>query len=104
MTTLPADEAMKKAARAMSSMNSIWPGTQTHVDRVNTERLIAAIRALNDVGYEVLPREPTREMWAASGNAVVNGKLGRVHHDKVSQAVWDAMLAAAPKLDTMEMG
>jgi hypothetical protein len=34
-------------------------------------------------------KEPTREMWAAAGNAVI-GKT-TVHHDAVIGAVWGAM-------------
>lgn len=60
--------------------------------------LIAAIRALDAAGYVLLPKEPTREMWAASGTEICNASLGRVHHDKITETVWTAMLAAAPKL------
>jgi hypothetical protein len=49
--------------------------------------------------YVMVPREPTREMWAASGDALV--KLvgaGILHHDKLSEAAWTAMLAASPPI------
>lgn len=48
-------------------------------------------------GWVLVPREPTREMWAASGDAV--NKFGhrlKRHHDMYSTAVWSAMLNAAP--------
>lgn len=42
----------------------------------------------------VVPVEPTREMWAAGGNAVIGYK--QRHHDKVVADIWSAMLSAAP--------
>jgi hypothetical protein len=42
----------------------------------------------------VLPREPTREMWAAMGNALVGSTT--VHHDAVAAKVWSALVALAP--------
>lgn len=42
----------------------------------------------------VVPLEPTLEMWAAAGDAIV--KHGNVHHDVIAGAVWKAMLSAAP--------
>ena len=47
--------------------------------------------------YKLVPVEPTREMWAAAGNAVV--ALNSQHHDAVSEAVYKAMLAAAPEME-----
>lgn len=47
--------------------------------------------------WVLLPAEPTREMWAASGDAI--NKFGhrlKRHHDCYSTAVWEAMKAAAP--------
>lgn len=42
--------------------------------------------------------EPTREMWAAAGDAVVRLQVdGHHHHDKYSEAVYRAMWAAAPQ-------
>ena len=42
----------------------------------------------------LVPVEPTREMWAAGGTAAC--QTANQHHDKVVEAVWSAMLAAAP--------
>jgi hypothetical protein len=54
------------------------------------------IVALSAAGYAVVPREPTREMWAASGNALANGRVKlKAHHDYLSETVWTAMLAAS---------
>lgn len=47
--------------------------------------------------YKLVPVKPTREMWAAAGNAVV--ALNSQHHDAISEAVYKAMLAAAPDFD-----
>lgn len=44
--------------------------------------------------YKLVPVKPTREMWAAAGDAVV--ALNSHHHDAISEAVYKAMLAAAP--------
>lgn len=48
-------------------------------------------------GYCVVPVDPTREMWAASGDAVVKINGIGVHHDIVSRVVFDSMISAAPK-------
>ena len=45
-------------------------------------------------GWQLVPKEPTREMWAAAGNVLVNSN--NQHHDTITRAVWDGMLAAAP--------
>jgi hypothetical protein len=44
--------------------------------------------------FVLVPREPTREMWAAMGNALVGYR--QRHHDKVAADLWPAVLAAAP--------
>lgn len=44
--------------------------------------------------YKLVPINPTREMWAAAGDAVV--ALKSQHHDAISEAVYKAMLTAAP--------
>lgn len=51
-----------------------------YVSKEVTEKLEAII---------ALVKEPSREMWAAGGNAVV-GKTA-VHHDVVVDAAWRAM-------------
>jgi hypothetical protein len=45
-------------------------------------------------GWVLVPREPTREMWAAMGDALVGYR--QRHHDAVAAALWNAVLAAAP--------
>lgn len=52
--------------------------------RIYTDLALAAVAAM---------REPSREMWAAGGNATV-GKT-TVHHDKITGDVWQAMIDAA---------
>ena len=48
-------------------------------------------------GWKLVPVEPTREMWAAAGDCVTTLQwTGIGHHDKISSAVYRAMLAAAP--------
>lgn len=46
--------------------------------------------------FKLVPIEPTREMWAAAGDAVV--ALNSQHHDAISGAVYNAMLVAAPEV------
>ena len=56
--------------------------------------LPALLAFLEAEGFVIVPAEPTREMWAIGGNAVVGYK--QRHHDQVVGAVWNGMLAAAP--------
>ena len=51
-------------------------------------------------GWMMVPREPTREMWAAGGDAVVGYK--QRHHDKVVEQIWSVMLAASPQVPVGE--
>src|SRR5699024_214981 len=46
--------------------------------------------------YKLVPLDPTREMWAAAGDAVV--ALTSQHHDAIREAVYKAMLDAAPNI------
>lgn len=48
---------------------------------------------LEEAGFVIVPKEPTREMWAAGGDAVVNHPS--MHHDRIIGDVWPAMIAAA---------
>jgi hypothetical protein len=49
--------------------------------------------------WRLVPAEPSREMWAAMGDAVVKFDGDSVvHHDVVSTAVWEAAIEAAPLL------
>jgi hypothetical protein len=54
------------------------------------------LKTLDAVGLVVVPREPTRAMRAAGGDAVVGRTT--VHHDQVTEAAWAAMVAASPAL------
>lgn len=48
-------------------------------------------------GWVLVPEEPTCEMWAAAGDAVVRlQSLGVSHHDKLIEASWTALIDAAP--------
>lgn len=49
-----------------------------------------------DLDLVVVPREPVREMWAASGDAIA--QVGQVHHDRISELSYTAMLSASPYL------
>ena len=49
-------------------------------------------------GWKPMPTEPTKAMWKAAGDAVVTlQQTSTLHHDKISDAVYRAMLAATPK-------
>ena len=82
------DDAVSAATAAYGD------GGYGHAHRMN--KAIAAYEAaLSAAGWLVVPREPTREMWAAAGNALVNGRVKlRAHHDYLSETVWSAMIAA----------
>lgn len=69
-----------------ASVEAFWTSWEHQAD--------AILAALDAAGLVVVPREPTPEMWAASGTAVI--KTGPRHHDIVSEAVYQAMLAASP--------
>jgi hypothetical protein len=45
--------------------------------------------------YKALPAEPTREMWAAMGNALVALPRHEMHHDAIAGAVYRAAFSAA---------
>jgi hypothetical protein len=62
-------------------------------DGVDADTILAALRA---AGFAVVPVEPTREMWTASGDALCHGRIKlKAHHDYLSETVWRAMIAAA---------
>jgi hypothetical protein len=54
----------------------------------------AALNALVRGEAKIWPVEPTREMWAAGANVVVDRR--RLHHDTVIKRVITAMDAASP--------
>lgn len=59
---------------------------------------VPILAALTAAGFVIVPREPTREMWAASGTAVVVTRERSENHDDMSEAVWSAMIAEAEKV------
>jgi hypothetical protein len=65
-----------------------------HVRCVNCKREHYWPADITGAEWVVVPREPTREMWAAMADAIV-GKT-TVHHDVVTEAVYRAALASAP--------
>lgn len=60
---------------------------------------LVALEAFNG-GCQIVPALLTREMWAASGNAIVGGKLAaaklKKHHDLVTETVFRAVVDASP--------
>lgn len=57
------------------------------------EQMARVVHMIGEAGYAIVPKEPTREMWAAGGDAVVNHPS--MHHDRIIGDVWPAMIAAA---------
>lgn len=48
----------------------------------------------------ILPRRLTPEMWAAAGDAIVDLQARGVgHHDRITEAVFEALVKAAPRHD-----
>lgn len=76
----------EKMARAISAANGDTPWEELDME-IQGLFFIDADAALSAM------EEPTREMWAAGGNAIV-GKT-KVHHDAVLTAGWNAMIGAA---------
>ena len=77
----------EKMARAMADLRINHQKWDDMHPRLRDGYLVAADAALSAM------EEPTREMWAAGGNAIV-GKT-KVHHDAVLTAGWNAMIGAA---------
>lgn len=50
--------------------------------------------------YKLAPIELTREMWEASGDEIV--KLGHVHHDKITGAVYPAMMSQCKTVEVVD--
>jgi len=90
------DFAEKKMREKYAGKDVGWPADQfKHKESMNLA--LAALRAIEGAGYKVVGREPSRQMWAASGDAVCD--LQRRHignHDKITEAVWQAAFGAAP--------
>ena len=76
--------------RQLIGLLSTTPG---YADK-HPERAVEILDTLEAAGLCVVPREPTRAMWVAGGDAVV-GKTN-VHHDTVTDAAWRAMVSASP--------
>jgi phytoene/squalene synthetase len=54
---------------------------------------LSSVEAMPD-GWVMVPKEPTREMWAAMADTLYGYKSR--HHDKVVGDLWKAMLSVAP--------
>ena len=65
---------------------------------IEIERCKALAQARKE--WKLVPREPTQEMWAVMGNALVGYK--QRHHDKVAEELWQAAYDAAPTTDTAQ--
>lgn len=98
----PLDEAMREAARALRDEYTggcacDYPQCDCDYDCERDDRtvevlrdpLLAALRALSDAGYVLVPREATKDMIAI-------GKIAAVTTHRVDQ-VYESMVAAAPK-------
>lgn len=65
---------------------------------LETDRTLSAI----EQHCWIAPRYPTREMWAASGDVIVSGKLSspktgpKKHHDKITAEVFTACRDHSP--------
>ena len=65
---------------------------------VRMEGLKRAQQVAVPQGWKPMPTEPTKAMWKAAGDAVVTlQQTSTLHHDKISDAMYRAMLAAAPQ-------
>lgn len=98
---------MKRGARIQLSdipddttfLSSSFPG---HISKAMADVIQAALTpdpavnvgALVPEGWQLVPMEPTREMWAAMADTLYGYK--NRHHDKVAGDLFYAMLAAAP--------
>ena len=66
-------------------------------DRASRTLPSTALAARPEEGWQLVPVEPTRQMWAAAGDAIVALQVRNIgYHDALSEAAWNAMLAAAP--------
>ena len=71
-----------------------WQQWVETVREVYTAMTAALALKAGEPGWRLVPVEPTREMWAAAGNAVVGDVT--IHHDIIVERCWTAMLQAAP--------
>ncbi len=99
-------EAMKQSFRDVvaGSSNKLFEdtGVTMPADHVWERYAVAALAALSTAipagdgvppGMVMVPREPTREMWAAMADTLYGYK--NRHHDKVVSDLWKAMLSTA---------
>ena len=63
-------------------------------DKQASASLTALLSELDAAGWQIVPKDPVRLMWAAAGDVVVLNR-GK-HHDVIAEGVWTGMLAAAP--------
>lgn len=69
---------------------------QTAIDAWNKREVTQQVAVPQ--GWKPIPTEPTKAMWKAAGDAVVAlQNTSTMHHDKISDAVYRAMLAASPQ-------
>ena len=89
MTNTPDNDRHERALEAAVHADGFTPSA---ADRNVVARAIAAyLRAMDAV---IVPREPTREMWAAMADSLYRYK--NRHHDKVVADLLNAMFASAP--------
>ena len=86
----------------MSLRHVISRALDENCDQLHPEQARRILSALTDAGFVIVPKEPTREMWAAGGDACVT-KVN-VSHDKVVGDVWTAMVKAATPSATPNAG
>lgn len=91
-------EGLRARAAKMRKADKPSTADELEEDALAIERLTApSATPVAPSGWRMVPVEPTREMWAAAGTAVVRlQQRGGGHHDKFSEDVWAAMLTAAP--------
>lgn len=97
----PAGEALEKLREFFSDAKCPPFENAENVIWDNTNTIRTALEMLDRVqrgDTKELRREPTREMWAASGDAQHKryGNVGfNFHHDVVTECVWSAAWDAA---------
>ncbi len=100
------EEAKKPEASGKAPMDMLQKlesfMARGHRMRVPHLLLVDIVREISELrNKKDFPQEPTREMWAAMGDAVVqvhtdHGTRMALHHDLITQAVYKAAWKAAP--------
>lgn len=66
-----------------------------------TETMVEGIIEMLDLqNFVIVPKEPTRLMWVAGGDSIVQSAHARsinLHHDEVIKLVWYPMIAEAKR-------